>query len=458
MNNYKLNKIRKILINFIFALFLLGFFISSDFQDNRSGGWYLQYITLIGNRQISDVTFLDSLTGFAVTPYVSTSDSTFIVKTTNGGDNWFISLGQPGTAGGFTRIQFINNQTSFVSGNFFKKTTNTGLTWLPVNTSGIYPENFYALNNDTIWLVNSNGLEGGIFRTTNSGQSWSVQYSEFGNNPDKIYMVNKYLGFIRKGHAPFGSYMGRTTNGGFNWTMTIADTTFTDMIFIDSLTGYKVDYNIQKTTDGGITWFNQKLPQLNYRNQIFYLCAINRDTLWGSGGVYAYNSFNRGILYKTTNGGINWGYQIPDTNFNIATYSLIKFVNNLKGWAFNAFSSPKDIHTTTGGDSTLFTNIENNNTTIINPKNFELKQNYPNPYNSSSLIEYFLNERGLVRIKLYDITGKEIATLVNEVQGTGGYGIPVSIQLPSGIYFYKMIFIPRNREVQADTKKLVIVK
>jgi hypothetical protein len=132
----------------------------------------------------------------------------------------------------------------------------------------------------------------------------------------------------------------------------------------------------------------------------------------------------------------------------------VKFINKLNGWAFY---TNKDIHTTTGGDTTFFTSV-NNNSTPINPKNFELRQNYPNPYNSSSLIEYYLNEPGWVKIKLYDITGKEIATLVNEVQGTGGYGIPVSIQLPSGIYFYRMLFIPRNGEIQADVKKLVIVK
>jgi hypothetical protein len=184
--------------------------------------------------------------------------------------------------------------------------------------------------------------------------------------------------------------------------------------------------------------------------------AINKDTLYGVGGLFDYpNNQTRCVVYKTTNGGINWGYQIPDTSFKIAQLWNISFINNLKGWAFKWISL--DIRTTTGGDTTFFTTI-NNNTTIVNPTSFKLEQNYPNPYNSSTMIGYYIQEPGWVKIKLYDIAGKEIATLVNEVQGTGGYGIPVSIQLPSGIYFYRMVFIPRNGEVQADTKKLVIVK
>jgi hypothetical protein len=186
------------------------------------------------------------------------------------------------------------------------------------------------------------------------------------------------------------------------------------------------------------------------------ISPINKDTVYGVGGIFDYpNNQSRCVIYKTTNGGINWGYQIPDTSYNIYQLVNISFLNNFIGWAFRI--NTKVLHTNVGGDTTIITGI-NNNTTVINPTSFKLEQNYPNPYNSSTLIGYYLQEPGWVKIKLYDIAGKEIATLVNEVQGTGGYGIPVSIQLPSGIYFYRMVFIPRNGEAQADTKKLVIVK
>ncbi|HEY5125326.1 MAG TPA: T9SS type A sorting domain-containing protein [Ignavibacteria bacterium] len=160
-------------------------------------------------------------------------------------------------------------------------------------------------------------------------------------------------------------------------------------------------------------------------------------------------------MFKSTNGGVNWGYQYADTSIKIGRYYHIKFLNNKIGWTY-ALST--GIHTIKGGNDTTFFTSLNNNTTIINPRNFELKQNYPNPYNNSTLIEYYLNEQGWVKIKLYDITGKEIATLVNEVQSIGGYGIPVSIDFSSGIYFYRMLFIPKSGEVQADVKKLLIVK
>jgi hypothetical protein len=160
-------------------------------------------------------------------------------------------------------------------------------------------------------------------------------------------------------------------------------------------------------------------------------------------------------LYKTTNGGINWGYQIPaDTSIDSLTYRYIQFTDKNNGWAWEYNSG---IHTVTGGgDTTFYTNINSISNGIV--KNFELKQNYPNPYNNSTLIEYFINEPGWVKLKIFDIAGREMATLVNEVQSTGGYGIPVSVQLSSGVYFYKLVYTNKKGEMQMDVKKMVLLK
>jgi hypothetical protein len=63
-----------------------------------------------------------------------------------------------------------------------------------------------------------------------------------------------------------------------------------------------------------------------------------------------------------------------------------------------------------------------------------------------------------VKLKIFDITGREMATLVNEVQSTGGYGIPVSVQLSSGVYFYKLVYTNKKGELQMDVKKMVVLK
>lgn len=73
------------------------------------------------------------------------------------------------------------------------------------------------------------------------------------------------------------------------------------------------------------------------------------------------------------------------------------------------------------------------------PVNYSLSQNYPNPFNPVTNIKYTVPKNGTVTIKLYDITGKEVATLVNEVKSTGSYEIKVNAQnLASGVYFYRM--------------------
>lgn len=71
------------------------------------------------------------------------------------------------------------------------------------------------------------------------------------------------------------------------------------------------------------------------------------------------------------------------------------------------------------------------------PKNFLLEQNYPNPFNLSTSIKYTLPSTEMIKLDVYDVLGRKVATLVNEVQQPGSYNIQlINLQLPSGIYFY----------------------
>jgi hypothetical protein len=90
------------------------------------------------------------------------------------------------------------------------------------------------------------------------------------------------------------------------------------------------------------------------------------------------------------------------------------------------------------------------------PKVFSLSQNYPNPFNPSTIISYQLPESGNVTLKIYDVLGNEVATLVNEFKNAGFYNSQFSIlhyQLTSGVYFY---CLKANNFVA--TKKFVLVK
>ena len=75
------------------------------------------------------------------------------------------------------------------------------------------------------------------------------------------------------------------------------------------------------------------------------------------------------------------------------------------------------------------------------PEKFELSQNYPNPFNPSTVISYSLSENSFVTLKVYDVIGNEVATLVNENQNSGIYNYQfstVNYKLSSGVYFYKI--------------------
>lgn len=73
------------------------------------------------------------------------------------------------------------------------------------------------------------------------------------------------------------------------------------------------------------------------------------------------------------------------------------------------------------------------------PLEFALYQNYPNPFNPVTTIKYQIPQSGTVTIKVYDVLGKEIATLANEEKSAGSYEVKFDAsRLSSGVYFYKI--------------------
>ena len=103
------------------------------------------------------------------------------------------------------------------------------------------------------------------------------------------------------------------------------------------------------------------------------------------------------------------------------------------------------------GDTTVV-GVENNNQII--PNEFVLYQNYPNPFNPSTVISWQLAAGSYVSLKIYDVLGREIITLVNRYYVTGTYKVNFNANgLPGGVYFYRLItkdFI--------QTKKMMLVR
>jgi hypothetical protein len=90
----------------------------------------------------------------------------------------------------------------------------------------------------------------------------------------------------------------------------------------------------------------------------------------------------------------------------------------------------------------------------IIPDNFELSQNYPNPFNPSTTIRYSVPSRSTVVLKIYDILGGEVSTLVNEDKDVGIYSVNFNTsQLASGIYLFRI-----QAGTFVETKKMILIK
>jgi hypothetical protein len=146
---------------------------------------------------------------------------------------------------------------------------------------------------------------------------------------------------------------------------------------------------------------------------------------------------------------------LPDTSIHINKYFLGQFINSKKGWAYQL--SATGIHTTNGGNDTFYTYIKNVSSNV--PKEFELFPNFPNPFNTITHIKYQVMKSSHVNLIVYDVTGRVVATLVNQkqstVNGTGIYEVAFDgTNYSSGIYFYSLIVDDKL----IDTKKMILLK
>jgi hypothetical protein len=94
-----------------------------------------------------------------------------------------------------------------------------------------------------------------------------------------------------------------------------------------------------------------------------------------------------------------------------------------------------------------------NNISVI-PEKYSLAQNYPNPFNPVTKINFAIPKQGFVTLKVYDILGREIRSLVNEVKPAGNYSVDFNAsELSSGVYFYRI-----ESGSFTDIKRMVLIK
>lgn len=167
---------------------------------------------------------------------------------------------------------------------------------------------------------------------------------------------------------------------------------------------------------------------------------VDRLNGWLFGDVF-YQGDSREIIARTTDGGRNWTRE----SVGIADiFGDAMMLDEHHGWGVTLSGEVLAYSPTTG----VITSLPDL------PEGFILRQNYPDPFNNSTVIEYEIPQASTVHLAIYDNSGRLIGTLVNEHQSSGVYRVQFDAQgLSSGTYFYTLI-----ADRFQTTKQLILIK
>ena len=421
----------KFLITYYFILILL----ANNSLCFSEGGWFQQLSNT--NVDLNKIYFLNQDTGWVV------GNSGKILKTTNGGIDW---IAQQSNLNSVLRsVFFLNKDTGYITGGNYTpltfsyvdiiKTTNGGNNW-----SILYSQlEFYNSASDVSFINANTGFVtcfggnesesvGLLFKTTNSGINWNR--SEYRTSFVTINFISENTGLIVSNYYSDvlndSLVLYRSGNSGNDWTSiySLTKCRVTSSMFLNSNTGwitglYRFSGNsdlMLKTTNGGLNWENFNLTTLSFINSVFF---SSNDTGW----------YCSSGIFKSINSGANWINQVPSNGTD--TYNSIFFIDNSTGWSVG--TNGKILKTVTGG----LTSVSQSGDNI--PIKHSLLQNYPNPFNPVTHLEFGISDLEFVSLKIYDVLGNEIKTLVNEIKSPGVYDMVFDgSNLSSGIYFYKL--------------------
>ena len=339
-------------------------------------------------------------------------------------------------------IFFLDNNVGYAAqrNRMVSKTTDGGITWTQIMKDTIAT----SVNNYDVQFIDENiGFVVGklatnisaFYKTIDGGNTWTTQIAALPNELNSLHFFNENNGVVVGNE----SVLGYTGNGGEIWAMaSISDTSgvfdFNEVEFLNSNFGLAAGEILVKSTDAGKTWNYIAIKGLP--SEIQAVEIVNESTWYVTGSKY---------LLKTTNSGETWE-DVIDLDVVTASTNYDLFVDTL-GYPWVAC-----------GSSEIFTvspevNVIKKDDNLLN--SFVLENNYPNPFNPSTKIRYSIpnsNEQN-VMLKVFDVLGQEVATLVNETQKSGTYEVEFNAdKLSSGIYIYTL----HNAGLYLSRKMLLI--
>ncbi|MGN8225831.1 T9SS type A sorting domain-containing protein [Gracilimonas sp. BCB1] len=402
---------------------------------------------LITGFNIADVSFINGSQGAFVTEGRVHGK---VFTTTDGGATWENHLILEGRKD-FKAVAYVDNNNIWAVGTdhytggsvwLVYHSSDQGATWNKVDTG--FAEHEKTNNLEDVQFIDAQigfiKAEDMLLKTTDGGSTWNAI-----TEPDNIsYFDFEMIGFQNEdnGWMAGQEMIASTSDGGTTWDIKYEEEGFspeiTGMHFLDSTTGYVTMErgDMIKTTDGGENWTELSTFTSFDLNDLHFF-SEDSGLVVGDGGR----------ILKTVDGGANFetDYSLTQKNFH-----AIEFAGNSSGWIVGE----KGTIYSTSNRGGIATSTEEPLTGTI-PVDIQLHQNYPNPFNPSTNISYRIPSNSTVSLKVYDMLGREAATLLNrKTQPAGEYEVTFNAgNLSSGVYLYRLQV---NQTV--ITKKLTLIK
>lgn len=368
---------------------------------------------------------------------------------------------------------FISGYADYFEGanDYTMYSDDGGETWHHIDTTGINPSVTGFLNYDGYLY---GGTPDGIVRSTDGGVKWTVP--DPGSPPYGISQIVDYHGRILAygTYGAPGGFMGsgitqvrtglyESFNEGATWRyLSLEDTLLNSLIVVGNDLFASTSSGVLLSTDGGVSWMprNQGLPE----GTLFFSLVDSKGSLYLS-------SYD--MVYKSTNLGDDWSLSttMPIQNphppeydaTNLYTEGPFVLAANTTGvyydagngiWpARNTGLTPDETNinalafhgnyvyaaTDSGVLRRPLMEIADGDTGTVILSEYRLNQNYPNPFNPATTVSYYLPISGQVTIRVYDVLGREVSTLVNGDESSGEHEVNFDgASLASGVYFCRL--------------------